>query len=324
MPDYGSPLRFGTFITPTNSPPENAVALAQLSEQLGYDLVTFQDHPYQPAFLDTWTLMTWVAARTTTIHIAPNVLNTPLRLPAVTARSAASLDLLSGGRFELGLGSGAFWDAVEAMGGRRLTPGQAVDALGEAIDVIRGIWAAGDRTPLRVGGEFYSVNGAKRGPAPAHDMPIWIGAYKPRMLRLTGRKGDGWLPSLAYMKPGDLAAGNAAIDEAATEAGRDPREIRRLLNISGRFSPASAGSLNGPASQWIGRRDRDPHPRFGRPSDPATLRRGGRAGPARGRSLGTGRSRHRRGDDPAHRGPRPAPGWHRLRRDPREPRRPCG
>jgi alkanesulfonate monooxygenase SsuD/methylene tetrahydromethanopterin reductase-like flavin-dependent oxidoreductase (luciferase family) len=98
MPDYGSPLHFGTFITPSNRPPETAVALAQLSEQLGYDLVTFQDHPYQPSFLDTWTLMTWVAARTSIIHIAPNVLNTPLRLPAVIARSAASLDLLSGGR----------------------------------------------------------------------------------------------------------------------------------------------------------------------------------------------------------------------------------
>jgi alkanesulfonate monooxygenase SsuD/methylene tetrahydromethanopterin reductase-like flavin-dependent oxidoreductase (luciferase family) len=251
MPDYGSPLRFGTFLTPTNRSPETVVALAQLSERLGYDLVTFQDHPYQPSFLDTWTLMTWVAARTSTIHIAPNVLNTPLRLPAVTARSAASLDLLSGGRFELGVGSGAFWDAVEAMGGRRLTPGQAVDALGQAIDIIRGVWADSDRTPLRAGGEFYSVNGAKRGPAPAHDMPIWIGAYKPRMLRLTGHKADGWLPSLGYLQPGDLAAGNARIDEAAVAAGRDPREIRRLLNISGRFSPASAGRLSGPVSQWI-------------------------------------------------------------------------
>jgi alkanesulfonate monooxygenase SsuD/methylene tetrahydromethanopterin reductase-like flavin-dependent oxidoreductase (luciferase family) len=251
MPDYGSPLHFGTFITPSNRPPETAVALAQLSEQLGYDLVTFQDHPYQPSFLDTWTLMTWVAARTSTIHIAPNVLNTPLRLPAVIARSAASLDLLSGGRFELGVGSGAFWDAVEAMGGRRLTPGQAVDALSQSIDIIRGVWSDSDRSPLRAGGEFYSVDGAKRGPAPAHDMPIWIGAYKPRMLRLTGRKGDGWLPSLGYLQPGDLAAGNATIDEAAIAAGRDPREIRRLLNISGRFSPASAGRLSGPVSQWI-------------------------------------------------------------------------
>jgi alkanesulfonate monooxygenase SsuD/methylene tetrahydromethanopterin reductase-like flavin-dependent oxidoreductase (luciferase family)/FAD/FMN-containing dehydrogenase len=251
MPDYGLPLQFGTFITPGNRPAQSAVELAVLSEALGFDLVTFQDHPYQPSFLDTWTLMTWVAAKTTTIHVAPNVLNLPLRPPAVTARAAASLDLLSDGRFDLGLGAGAFWDAIEAMGGRRLTPGQAVDALIEAIDVIRGIWNVDERAPLRLPGEHYRLDGAKRGPRPAHDIPLWIGAYKPRMLHLTGAHGDGWLPSLAYMKPGDLARGNAAIDAAAEEAGRNPREIRRLLNIGGAFAASHGGPLNGPPRQWI-------------------------------------------------------------------------
>lgn len=231
MPDYGHPIHFGTFITPQNSPAQSPVDLAVLSETLGYDLVTFQDHPYQPGFHDTWTLLTWAAARTTRIHLSGNVLNLPLRQPAVLARSAASLDLLSGGRLDLGLGAGGFWDAIEAMGGRRLTPGQGVDALSEAIDIIRGIWNAGERGGLRVAGDYYSVTGAKRGPAPAHDIPIWLGAYKPRMLRLIGTKADGWLPSLGYMKPGDLEAGNAAIDTAAVDAGRHPREIRRLLNI---------------------------------------------------------------------------------------------
>ena len=61
MPDYGHDLRFGTFITPSNANPQAPVALAQLSEQLGFDLATFQDHPYQAAFLDAWTLMSWVA-----------------------------------------------------------------------------------------------------------------------------------------------------------------------------------------------------------------------------------------------------------------------
>ena len=251
MPDYGHPLRFGTFIQPSSQQPELTVALAQLSEQLGYDLVTFQDHPYQPAFLDTWTLMTWVAARTERIHIASNVLNLPLRPPAVTARAAASLDLLSAGRFDLGLGAGGFWDAIEAMGGRRLSPRQSIDALDEAIDVMRGIWAAGERAPLRTEGEYYRLRGAKRGPAPAHDIPIWVGAYKPRILRLTGRKADGWLPSLPYLKPGDLQAGNRVIDEAAQAAGRAPGEIRRLLNISGSFSATGRGPLDGPPEQWV-------------------------------------------------------------------------
>ncbi|MEV4176987.1 LLM class flavin-dependent oxidoreductase [Nonomuraea sp. NPDC049709] len=251
MPDYGHDLLFGSFITPANAAPKEVVSLAQESEAAGLDLVTFQDHPYQSAFLDTWTLLSYVAARTERIHLSGNVVNLPLRPPAVLARAAASLDLLSGGRFELGLGAGGFWDAIEAMGGRRLTPGQAVDALSEAIDIIRGVWDAGNKSIFRVDGAYYRVEGAKRGPAPAHDIGIWLGAYKPKMLRLVGAKADGWLPSLPYMQSLDqLAEANAVIDAAATEAGRDPAAVRRLLNIGGRFGPRSDRLLSGPPEQW--------------------------------------------------------------------------
>jgi hypothetical protein len=251
MPDYGLPLLFGTFITPVNDPPDQPVDLAVLSEDLGFDLVTFQDHPYQPSFHDTWTLLTWAAARTSRIHLSANVHNLPLRPPAVLARAAASLDLLSGGRVELGLGAGGFWDAVEGMGGRKLTPGQGVDALSEALDVIRSIWNVGERAPLRLDGDYYQLKGAKRGPAPAHDIPIWIGAAKPRMLRLLARKGDGWLPSFQWVGIDGLDAGNLEIDAAATAAGRDPREIRRMLNIGGVFSPQKAAPFQGPPEAWV-------------------------------------------------------------------------
>lgn len=209
------------------------VALAKAAEASGLDLATFQDHPYQPSFLDAWTLMSFVAAQTERIRIAPNVLNVPLRPPAVLAGAAASLDLLSGGRFDLGLGAGGFWDAIEGMGAPRLTPAESVIALEEAIDIIRGLWDTSERGGLFTDGQFHHVRGAKRGPRPAHDIPIRIGALKPRMLRLIGRKGDGWLPSLAYLQPGDLAKGNVVIDEAAASVDRDPREIRRMLNIGG-------------------------------------------------------------------------------------------
>ncbi|WUE11845.1 LLM class flavin-dependent oxidoreductase [Nonomuraea sp. NBC_00507] len=251
MADYGHDLLFGSFITPANAAPEQVLDLAQASEEAGLDLATFQDHPYQPGFLDTWTLLSYVAARTERIRVTGNVINLPLRPPAVLARAAASLDLLSGGRFELGLGAGGFWDAIEAMGGRRLSPGQAVDALDEAIDIIRGVWDADNKTRLRVDGTYYQVEGAKRGPAPAHDIGIWLGAYKPRMLRLIGRKADGWLPSLPYVQSLDqLAEANATIDAAAVEAGRDPSAIRRLLNIGGTFGPPSDRLLSGPPEQW--------------------------------------------------------------------------
>jgi alkanesulfonate monooxygenase SsuD/methylene tetrahydromethanopterin reductase-like flavin-dependent oxidoreductase (luciferase family) len=251
MPYYGAPLLFGSFVTPVPTESGGPVALAQLSEKLGLDLVTFQDHPYQPGFLDTWTLMSWVAAQTSTIQIAPNVLNLPLRPPAVLAGAAASLDLLSGGRLNLALGAGYFWDAIEAMGVRKLTPGQAVDALSEAIDIIRGMWATHERTPLHVNGEYYRVKGVRRGPAPAHNIPLWVGAMKPRMLRLTGQKADGWLPGLGNMQPGDYARGNAIIDEAAVAAGRNPRNIRRMTNLMGQFGPRNSGFLVGPSAQWV-------------------------------------------------------------------------
>lgn len=252
MPDYGHDLRFGSFVTPTAAAPQQAVALAQLSEEVGLDLVTFQDHPYQAAFLDTWTLMSWVAARTERIRIAGNVLNLPLRPPAVLARAVASLDRLSGGRVELGLGAGGFWDPIVAMGGERLTPGESVDALSEGIDVVRGLWDTSTRDRLVAGGAHHRVDGAKRGPAPAHDVEIWVGALKPRMLRLVGAKADGWLPSLAYLQSFEaLAKGNATIDDAAEDAGRDPRAVRRLLNVGGRFTAdGGAGFLQGSPHQW--------------------------------------------------------------------------
>lgn len=245
MTDYGHELEFGVFLTPGNEQPEVVVRLAELAEELGLDLVSFQDHPYQSRFFDTWTLLSYLAARTNRVRLAPNVLNLPLRPPAVMARSAASLDLLSDGRVELGLGAGAFWDPIAAMGGPQLTPGEAVDALAEAIAVMRALWDTGQRGGARLEGEHYSLRGAARGPAPAHPISLWIGAYKPRMLALTGRLGDGWLPSVPYLEPGDLTTGNAAIDAAAEEAGRDPRQVRRLLNVSGAYSDGAPGPLAG-------------------------------------------------------------------------------
>jgi iron-sulfur cluster repair protein YtfE (RIC family) len=241
MPDYRQDLQFGVFIPPVADRASDVIELARLADAVGLDLVTFQDHPYQPSFLDTWTLLSVVAAETTHVRVAPNVANLPLRQPAVLARSAASLDILSGGRVELGLGAGAFWDGIEAMGGRKLTPGESVDALDEAVDVIRAIWDPS--TPVRHRGTHYAVNGAKPGPAPAHPIEIWLGAYKPRMLRLTGEKADGWLPSQSYLDMSTLGELNARIDDAAVKAGRSPAEVRRLLNVDPGMEPQRLAKL---------------------------------------------------------------------------------
>ncbi|MCQ1952091.1 LLM class flavin-dependent oxidoreductase [Arthrobacter sp. zg-Y238] len=243
MSDYLHPLRFGSFITPSAAIPQLPVDRALLSEELGLDLVTFQDHPYQAQFLDTWTLLSVVAARTERIHVSGNVLNLPLRQPAVLARSLASLDLLSGGRAELGIGTGGYFEAIASMGAPLLAIPDAVGGLDDALDIIRGIWDTADPTPLHAGGKYHHVTGVQRGPTPAHRIPIWVGAYKPRMQGIIGRKGDGWLPSLPWMKQGDVERGNEVIDKAARKAGRDPREITRMMNITPQYHAEALAEL---------------------------------------------------------------------------------
>jgi alkanesulfonate monooxygenase SsuD/methylene tetrahydromethanopterin reductase-like flavin-dependent oxidoreductase (luciferase family) len=195
-------------------------------------------------------LIATLLAETERLHFFPNVTNLPLRGPAMIAKQAASLDVLSDGRFELGLGAGAFWEAIAAMGGPARTPGEAVDALAEAIEIIRAFWRGDD--PVRVRGRLYTVDGVEPGPKPAHPIELWVGAYKPRMLALTGRLADGWIPSLGYLPPGEHAKASRLLDEAAREAGRDPKAIRRLYNVSGVITDEPARELLvGPPSHWI-------------------------------------------------------------------------
>jgi alkanesulfonate monooxygenase SsuD/methylene tetrahydromethanopterin reductase-like flavin-dependent oxidoreductase (luciferase family) len=252
--DYGHDLIFGTFITPQSQRPQDVVGLARLTERAGLDLVTFMDHPYQPTLLDTWTLLSYVAASTERVRLSGYVLNLPSRPPAVLARAAASLDLLSSGRVELGLGPGDTFaaEAVATAGGARRTPAQAVTALSEAIDIIRGIWDVSAAGEVRVDGEHYRVTGAMRGPRPAHDISVWVPAGGPRMRRLVGRQADGWISGGLWMTdvPAELAHGNRVIDEAATAAGRDPGEIRRLFDFAGASGPNGRGFVQGSPQQW--------------------------------------------------------------------------
>ncbi|GLX00842.1 LLM class flavin-dependent oxidoreductase [Microtetraspora sp. NBRC 16547] len=247
MGDYGRAVEFGYFLVPNADDP--LIETAKSADRLGLDLLGVQDHPYQKRYVDTWTLLSVIVARTERIRVFPDVASLPLRQPAVLAKAAASLDLLSGGRVELGLGAGAFWDAIEAYGGPRRAPKDAIGALEEAVAVIRAVWSA--ESNLRVDGVHYRLKGAKGGPAPAHPMELWLGVGGPRALALTGRLADGWLPSSSWASPERLPELNARIDEAAVAAGRRPQEIRRLYNVNGTITDGgSEGFLRGPADQW--------------------------------------------------------------------------
>ena len=250
---YGHELQFGTFITPTNDPPHTPVRLAELSEALGYDLVTFQDHPYQPRFLDTWTLLTWVAARTERIHISATCSTCRCARPPCWPAPRRASTCSRGGRFELGArrrrllgrdrGDGRP-PAHPGPGGRRARARRSTSSAASGI--------GDERTPLRVDGEYYRVDGAKRGPAPAHDIPIWLGAYKPRMLRLIGRKADGWLPSLALPEAGRPRRGQRdhrrGRGRGRARSARDPppaQHRRQLRRATARRVPRRA------AEQWV-------------------------------------------------------------------------
>ena len=254
MPDYGHDLQFGFFLDPTATDPPRTVEIARVLDRLGYDLIGIQDHPYQARHFDALALIGYLLGQTERVRIFPDVANLPLRPPAMLAKQAATLDLLSGGRFELGLGTGAFWEAIGAMGGPVRTPGEAVASLREAIEIVRAFWAGGS---LRHAGEHYRVVGARPGPPPAHDIGIWLGVTGPRALRLTGELADGWVPSMSYVPPAKAAEGNARIDAAAREAGRDPAAIRRIYNIGGDVAPVEEagsdpedGQIVGPREHW--------------------------------------------------------------------------
>lgn len=236
MTDYRRPLRFGWFADPDATQAHVLVDAARVADRAGLDLIGVQDHPYNSGHLDSWTLLSAMGTATTRLTVFPDVANLPLRDPAMLARAAATLDRLTGGRVAVGLGSGAFWDGIAALGGPRRTPGEARRATAEAIELMKAWWSG--QRPLTYEGAHYRVAGAHPGPRPTGPtIPVWLGALGPKMLDLLGRQADGWLPSLSFVPPEKLDEAHARIDEGARAAGREPGAIDRIYNVWGERSP---------------------------------------------------------------------------------------
>ncbi len=258
MSERLSPL-YGINIHPGADSVQDAFERARIADQAGVDLITIQDHPYNRSFLDTWTLLSALAAATERVHLGTNVASLPLRPPAMLAKQAASLDVISGGRVELGVGAGAYWPGINAYGVEARDPGEAYAAFEEGLHILRGMWdnAGGS---FSFDGRFYQVRGARPGPAPAHPIRLWVGAVGPRMLRLTGRMADGLLISRTYIPPERLPDVHARVDEGAAQAGRPASAIRRGYNLMGvielhptgtRPAGLAEGSLYGPVQFWV-------------------------------------------------------------------------
>ncbi len=247
-------VAFGISVTPSAADYPRVVEQVLAAERGGLELVGIQAHPYQRRFLDTFALIADLLARTHRLRFFPDVASLPMRPPTMLAKAAASLDVMSGGRFELGIGAGTFWDAVGGMGGARRARGERRAALEEAITIVRAALDVGAaRRVVRGPGPHYPVAGYPPGPEPAHRVEIWVGAMAPRSLDLIGRLADGWIPGNGIEHVDAFPRLTSRIDEAAVAAGRDPRAIRRIVNVHGTITNGAIGPgrLDGPPEHWI-------------------------------------------------------------------------
>jgi alkanesulfonate monooxygenase SsuD/methylene tetrahydromethanopterin reductase-like flavin-dependent oxidoreductase (luciferase family) len=241
--DYGHPLKFGTMIEPLPDRPLHALELADVTERAGLDVVRLPDHPYWPQWLDSFSLLAAIATRTERVGLFSNVANLPPRPPARWPARPPRCTCSAAGRFDLGLGTGAqqLWDGIVAEGGPRRNAKESVDALEEAVQVIRSLWSPGPTVDFT--GRYYQVAGASTHPAAAGSVEIWLGAYQSRMLRLTGQVADGWIRSSPACPPAALGAANRIIDDAAAASGRSPASVRRGYNIEPEFSAEQLAEL---------------------------------------------------------------------------------
>jgi len=243
-------LLIGTGISTLAGADPLAPSLA--AEKAGYDFVSASDHPVstQPTY-DLVTLLTWIAARTTTIGIATRVLAVPFRRPAMVAKTAESLHRLTGGRLILGLGGGYLDAEIAAVGAAPLTPAAKVAGLAEAITIMRQAWSG---ETVTYHGTQHSVTDLHLSPTPVAPIPVWLGTIGPRALEVTGRLADGWIPSLGHAA--DIPSMLDRIRGASVAAGRPVDAVRPIYNVPVRLDPhartddsAVAGSASDIVSQ---------------------------------------------------------------------------
>jgi alkanesulfonate monooxygenase SsuD/methylene tetrahydromethanopterin reductase-like flavin-dependent oxidoreductase (luciferase family) len=222
-------VMFGLNVSTSAVPGSDPVRDARKAEELGFDFVSASDHLHgSNPTNEPWTMLSWIAAGTSRIHVATRVLGVPYRNPAVLAKMAETLARLSGGRLILGLGGGASDEEFRAFGLGERTPRDKVDGMEEAIRIARGLWSEPGFTHE---GRMYRTRAAELEPKPSRPIPIWLGTYGNRALAVSGRLADGWIPSFDYASPERIPAMRDRIGAAAAEAGRDPAEITFVYNM---------------------------------------------------------------------------------------------
>jgi probable F420-dependent oxidoreductase len=222
------------------------VGLATRAEELGFDSVWAHDHVFNVGhvfdriggrpYYEPLTLLTYVAARTTRVGLGTSVLVLPYHNPIRLAKTAATLDVLSGGRLILGVGVGAIENEMEAMGTRFKERGTFTD---EAMAVMRALWTEEDP---RFAGTYSRFAGMKFSPKPVQrPIPLIIGGISLAAIRRAARHGDGWQP--LGLTPEALAAGMTALREEARVCGRDIAEVPVSIALSIAASTARRAAL---------------------------------------------------------------------------------
>jgi alkanesulfonate monooxygenase SsuD/methylene tetrahydromethanopterin reductase-like flavin-dependent oxidoreductase (luciferase family) len=221
-------VRFG--INPRGLSFERIVSVAKAAEAAGFSTMAFSDRPPENN-IEAWTLATAVATATQRIRVTHSTLNVPFRHPALLAKMAASLDVITGGgRVILTLGAGAQEEHATSYGIAFGTPGERVDGLIDAIHIMRGMWS---NESFSYEGKRYSVREAAIEPKPVSNIAILIGAGKPRTLKTAGALADGWIKNGGWpATPEAYAELQEAVDRGAEGAGRDPAILRRVVNCT--------------------------------------------------------------------------------------------
>ena len=200
MTDYGHDLQFGIFPTPDAAAADLVLEMSEAADVSGLDLVTLQDHPYQARHLDAWTLLSVIGGPH---HLG--AARAQRRQPAAAATGRPGPQRRHPRPAHAVAGSSSGW--APAPSGTPSSPpaaraGPRASRSRRSARPSRSSAASGPaRGSVRVEGDHYTVRGLHAGPTPAHPVEIWLGAYKPRLLRLTGRVADGWLPSMGYAAP---------------------------------------------------------------------------------------------------------------------------
>ena len=230
--------------------PEQLGRIGRLAEELGYaSLWTFQrllvppdrgrDFPYH-SVLDPLLSLAYVAACTERVRLGVAVINLPFVSPAYLAKQGSTLDVLSAGRFDLGLGIG--WSPLEFAASGATTARRGARTA-EYVAALRTLWANDNDDPVRFEGEFYTIPESRMDPKPVQPSgpPILLGGRVPAALERAGRLADGWMSS-SGTPLAEMAANVALVRGAAERASRDPDTLRIVTRGVVRYDPVGIGT----------------------------------------------------------------------------------